>query len=160
MSHDVPERGRLTDALVAYLREHPQLEAFGLLVGDGDVPPEAGWPTGQGQVGTFVASTTVRTQPAVPLHRETVRARHTSWRCRYGIKTIGGARAQADAGADVVRQALVRFKDVRIEMANGDYGVQDAVFESLGPVGKAGVGDTATWEVEDVIDLWLVRATT
>lgn len=159
MSHLVPERGRITDALIAYLRGHAAIGEFGLLIGDGDPPDEAGWPAGTPQEGAFVASSTVRTAPAVPLHREGVRSRHSSWRCRYGLRTIGGVRAQADAAADVVRLAVAAYRDLAIETPSGNWDVQDAVFEQLGGVDPQGTQDqTRTWQVDDVVDLWIVRA--
>lgn len=155
MTNAVPERGRLTDLLVAYLRTHPDLTAFPLVIGDADPPAEAGWPGGQAQVGDFVASTTVRTLPATPLHREPVASRHSSWRCRYGLRTIGAVRHQADAGADVVRASMVALAGQGF--AEFDWGIQDVVYESLGPVEKRGSGDAATWDVDDVVELWIAR---
>lgn len=156
MSSDIFERGRLTDAVVGYLRQHADVVGFPLLVGDGEVPAEAGWVGRQPGVGDFRPSTTVRTGLARPLHRETLNARHTSWRCAYSIRTIGGARSQADAGADVVRQVMSRFKQVTLT-ANGPWVVQDAVYEQLGALERRGSLDQATWEVDDVVDLWVVK---
>lgn len=156
---DLPERGRLTDQVIAYLKAHQELKDWGLVVGDGDPPSNAGWSGSQPGVGRFQASTTVRTSQAVPLHRENVRSRHSSWRCRYGIRTIGALRSHADHAADLTRAALTDFRDLPMDGPAG-WKVQDAVFESLGGVEKRGSGDGATWEVDDVVDLWVVRAAT
>lgn len=154
MSNAVPERGLLTDALVTYLLEHADVLAQGLVVGDGDPPASAGWPGGQAQVAGFTPSVTVRTGPAQPLHRETTASRHASWRCRYSLRTIGAVRKQADDGADEVRAAMVDFRPEPL----AGWKVQDVVYESLGGVDKKGSGDSATFEVDDTVDVWLVRS--
>lgn len=156
---DLPERGRLTDQLLAYLRGHQALLDWGMVVGDGDPPKEAGWSGGQPGVGQFVASATVRTAQAVPLHRETVRSRHSSWRCRYGVRSVGALRSHADHAADLTRAALSDFRDLPMQGPAG-WRIQDAVYESLGGVEKRGAGDNATWDVDDVVDLWVVRSAT
>lgn len=157
--NEVPERGQLTDQMLAYLSGHTGVTGFPLLVGDNDPPFEAGWTGAQPGVGDFTASVTVRTGNAVSLHRDTVRSRHSSWRCRYGIRTVGAVRSQADAAADVARAALVAFRDVAVAGPSG-WHLQDAVYESFGGVEKRGTGDNATFEVDDTIDLWVVRAAT
>lgn len=151
----LPERGRLTDTLLAYLKAHPAVVGFPLVVGDADPPPEAGWPGEPGR-GAFVASVVVDTGQANPLHRDAIASRHTSWTCRYGLRIAGGLRNQADAGADVVRAAMLGF---RVEVAG--FKVQDIVYASLGAVTpKGSEGPTRTFEIADVVDVWLVRATT
>jgi len=156
---DVPQRGRLTDQLLAYLRADTSLSEWGMVIGDGDPPPEAGWSGHQPGVGDFVASATVRTAQAVPLHRETVRNRHSSWRCRYGIRSVGALRPHADHAADLTRAAVVEFRDLPMQGPAG-WRIQDAVYESLGGVEKRGAGDNATFDVDDVVDIWVVRAAT
>lgn len=160
MSRDVPERGRLTDDLITYLAGNAAITAQSLLIGDADVPSGGGWPGGQRTQAAFVATTTVRTGTAVPLHRETVRARHTFWRCRYELTTVGGVRSQADAGADVVRHVMISYQDRVItgSVTSRDWNVTDVVYESLGAVTKRGSDDSATWQVVDTVDIWLVRA--
>ena len=58
-----------------------------------------------------------------------------------------------------MRAALVAFREVAVGGTPG-WRMQDAVYESFGGVEKRGTGDNATFEVDDTIDLWVVRSAT
>lgn len=149
MSLQLIERGRVTDALVEGLRT--VLEPT-LLVGDGQVPNAAGWPGGQPGVGNFVASVTVRTMPGTPNFRDDLRSRHTSWSLGYSLRTIGGARQQADAMADLVRAAVVG-----LAVSVPGWSLTGMLFQVLAPV-VAGSGDHPTYEVDDTVQVLMDRS--
>lgn len=159
MTTTVPARGPLTDALFEHLDSDTTLSARGVLVGDGAVPTAAGWTDPQPGKGEFIASVTLTTLEASPLpHPETVRSRHTSWRCLYGMKAIGGARTQADHAADVARKAAVAFPRGEMDL-DGPWEVTDVICTRLAPVVRVDPTDAPTFEVQDLIEVWITRKT-
>lgn len=153
MATSIPPRGVLTDQLLDYLDGLTELNY--LAIGDGAVNPTAGWSGTPGQ-GVFMPSLTVRTGVAVPLHRDEMRSRHTNWNCGYSLKCVGALRQQADDAADQVRNAVLGFA-LTAGALNTSWSLQDVLFTQLGPVNKIGNDDSATFEIEDSVQLWLSR---
>jgi hypothetical protein len=159
MSELLLPRGIITDALVALLEDSDLLSERSIKVGDGVPPDEAGWPSGKAGTGTFVASVTVSTGDATVRDRDPINSRHSSWVARYGLRTVGAARSQADNAADLVRQACSAFTGQTVAAVDqGVWKVNDAVFNRLAAVTVDKSTDPPTWVVEDVLDVWLDRS--
>lgn len=153
MPAPVPNRGPLTDHLVAFLGAWPDL---GVLIGDGKSADGAGWTGTPGQ-SNFRPSCIVTTRPASPLQRESMRERHHSWACGYQLRTIGGLRKQCDDAADRVRAAVLNLVLPESSPFTTAWSLQDVVFNSLGGVDKVGNDDAATFELVDEVQLWVTR---
>ena len=153
MATSIPPRGVLTDQLLDYLDGLSALNY--LAIGDGAVNPAAGWSGTPGQ-GIFMPSLTVRTGVAVPTARDELRSRHSSWSCSYSLKFVGALRQQADDAADQVRSAVLDFALTAGALSTA-WSLQDVLFSQLGPVNKVGNDDSATFEIEDSVQLWLSR---
>lgn len=154
MSTELVERGQVTDALVTFLAASTALSAKGVLVGDGVTPDAAGWPGGNSDVGSFVASVTVTTGEAQPMHRDTVAGRHASWILQYGLRSVGAARTQADNAADVARKAVLGFNGFALPIP---WVVSSVLFSRLAPVNLAPGSDPPLWQLDDVVQVWVDR---
>jgi hypothetical protein len=154
----LPERGRITDALVEHMKTAADLVTAGILVGDGVAPDEAGWPKGQANVDAFVASTTVETLQAVPNSKDTIHGRHSSWIANYGLRTWGGVRTQADNAADKARAAALGFRaTTALDLQDMPWKITEVMFAQLAPVNPVKGTDPPLWEVIDIVQIWLER---
>lgn len=151
MTNTLPERGPITDALVAHLAA---LEPD-ILVGDGVRPPASGWVGGLPGQGLFKASVLVATLDGVPNMRETVRDRHSSWKLLYRLGTAGGVRKQADDAADAVRARVLSMP--RNAVVPG-WKLVDIVLNRQAPVEPQAPTDHPTFLVNDQVEIWLERS--
>lgn len=158
MSLEVPSRGPLTDALVAWMRASEVLAGATppVLIGDGKVPNAAGWNSGRVGEGLFVSSVTVTTLEASPWATEVLTARHTSWVMPYRLKTISGSRTGADAIADVARAHARAFPRDGLDLG-GNWQVLEGYFDRLAAVNPRGEVDQETWEADDTLYLRVTR---
>lgn len=159
MSHQLPYRGVLTDALVDYLTEAQPLADATILVGDGLVHPDAGWNGTPGQK-HYVRSLTLFTAAATPVPApESLRGRHTSWLCDYTVLLTAGERTHADNGADIARNTLAGFRAKVGELEMGDYvwKLADCYFAALAPVVADHRTEPPTWLVRDTFTVRLER---
>ena len=156
MSHLLLPRGPLTDLLVDHLLAHSLITGSGVIVGDAVVDPRAGWTGTQPGQGDYVASVVVSTGEASRRDVDTVRSRHESWVCRYGIKSIGGARQQADYTADRARAAVLDLPRIEYDFGTR-WRLADIVFSRLAPVEVGGPTDAPNFAVNDVVELWVDR---
>ncbi|MEO6203991.1 MAG: hypothetical protein ABIO67_01205 [Mycobacteriales bacterium] len=147
-------RGVLTDAVLFQFNASDKLSDAGVLVGDGAVPEEAGWPGGQSNIGVFVASVTLDTLEASPRDRDSVRSRHSSWACNYGLKSQGASRTQCDGTADMARNVL---RGQEGELFGPGWVITNVVFTRLGPVVVNRGSDPFIYEVSDVVSVWVDR---
>lgn len=158
MSTSTPDRGRLTDALVAHLVVNNLLAERGIVFGDGEAPAAAGWTGNEPGVGEFVASlvlTTLLSQPTPA--PETLRSEHSSWRMAYQLRATGGTRTQADEAADRGRHAMEDFPADEYNLGEM-WKVQRILFPRLSGVRIQKVSDVAQWISDDVAEVWVFRS--
>lgn len=160
MSTSVPQRGRLTDALVAYLEESTELSTFGILVGDQVAPVGAGYVKGAepGDTDGFVASVTLTTGIAIQGDApDTVRSAHTNWKMVYGLRSVGGSRSQADFAADCARTVTAAFPIEKVDLGDS-WQVQRLLFTRLAPMREQRTTDVPTFVLDDLIEVWVTRS--
>lgn len=159
MSRTVPERGRLTDLLVAHMQADATLTAKDIPVGDGIAPPEGGWAKMQPGEDEFIGYVLLSTGQAVPAPEpETIRAAHATWRCLYGLRGVGGSRQQADFVADKMREAFLTFPTDPVDLGE-TWTIQQLRFERLAAVRPQKQGtDTPEFVVDDLAEIWIARS--
>jgi hypothetical protein len=108
---------------------------------------------------SFVGYVTLSTGQAVPQAApEAIRAAHTSWRCLYGLRSVGGSRTQADFVADQARAAFLDFAPGAQELGE-PWVVQQLRFERLAAVRLQKQGtDTPEFVVDDLAEVWITRS--
>lgn len=159
MSTSLPVRGALTDQLIAYQSEALAGLAIEILVGDGERPVGSGWPATP-QVGDFVSYVTIDTGPGQldASQTPTLASQHSSWLLSYAFLSVGAARRQADAIADVVRNACVSFKE-RSPLTLGveTWAIESVLFTRIGSVDRNTATDPPFWQVQDSMTLKITR---
>lgn len=156
MANNLMDRGKLTDAFVAHMKA--TVPTAIALVGDGAEEPAAGWPGGNVNQGLYVASVVVSTGDATPFSRDGINSRHTSWQASYGLRSIGAARQQADAVADVARAAAIAFSASTADI--GGFTIMDVVFTRLAPVTRNDSTDPPIWQLDDNLTIFVSRQRT
>lgn len=146
----------VTDGLIEHLEQ--ALEPAGVLVGDGVAPVAGGWVGGQPSRGDFVPYLVVATMPATPNQRDPVGRVNSSWLASYNLRTVGGSRQQVEWTADRARALVGTFMLPRNEI-NG-WGLQQAVYATLGAVMRNDSTDPPYWECNDSVALWLEAPST
>lgn len=156
-SSPVPQRGELTDQLLAYLTS--TLMDAGILVGDAIKPAEGGWPS-EPQEGQFTSYVTLGTGPATPATNEpaTLATLHAAWFTSYTLTSVGAVRKQADWVADQARGAALGYAPRTVELGPDAWSVELVLFSRLGPVGKDTSTDPPFWTVLDDVALRITRA--
>lgn len=155
---DLPERGRLTDALLTYLTSTLELTDRPVLVGDAQAPDAGGWPEqGAGQLGDYAPYVTVHTELALPRDPSTAASAHASWAMGYRLRSFGAVRAQADWAADQVRAAMLGFTGRTLQLGPARWQVTAVLFNQLGAVVPNRATDPPTWQVVDAVGIWLDR---
>lgn len=160
MSATLPDRGMLTDQLVAYMQAAPLLSDNGIVFGDQVAPPAAGYHSGAevGDDSGFVASVVLTTGVGLMGEaQETVRSAHTSWKLVYGLRSTGGSRQQADFAADRGRKALAEFPTGDVDLGEG-WVVQKVLFTRLAAMREVRGTDVPTFALDDNIEVWVTRS--
>lgn len=159
MSTSIPQRGRLTDALMEFLTTSTVLADAGILVGDQVAPDGAGYSKGaEPGSSSFISSVTLTTGIAIPGDApDTMRSSHTNWKMVYGLRSVGGSRTQADFTADKGREVVASFP---IEALNlGDqWKVQRLLFTRFAPMREQRTTDVPTFILDDQIEVWATRS--
>lgn len=158
MSFSLPQRGPITDLVIAALQELASAPSP-VLVGDAVKPAGGGWP-GEAQEEDFAAYTVVGTAPArrKPGEPDSLRQGHTSWLMVYTLTSYGAARAQADWCADQVRAAAIALTGVQV-VAGETWLIRLAFFENLAPVTVNTQDDPPTYTITDQLTLDITRST-
>lgn len=159
MSRTVPERGRLTDLLVAHMQGSAVLTDKSILLGDGIAPADGGWSKMQPGEDEFVGYVLLSTGQAVPAPTpETMRGAHTTWRCLYGLRSVGGSRKQADFVADKAREAFLAFPTDPVDLGE-QWNIMQLRFERLAAVRPQKQGtDNAEFVLDDLAEIWITRS--
>lgn len=160
MTAITPERGRLTDVLVAELEAAVDVgePLEGVLVGDHFDPPGSGWTNLEPGERTFVASVVLSTQPAEQLQTNDIRNSGTTWRMRYGLRSTGGARSQCDAAADRARAVVLALDLAPMTMGGRSWTVQQIFFPQLGAIRPVRSTDVPSYVIDDRFEVWLAAS--
>lgn len=160
MSATLPDRGMLTDLMVAHMAGSELLADNHIVFGDQVAPPAAGYHSGAetGDNGGFVASVVLTTGVGLMGEaQETMRSAHTNWKLVYGLRSTGGSRQQADFAADRGRKALAEFPVGQVDLGD-NWKVQRVVFTRLAAMREVRGTDVPTFALDDNIEVWVTRS--
>lgn len=149
----VPERGPLTEALLAALRDR------GVVVGDGELP-DASWVGEPNLPGSEYEPFAVLSELIADRSDGPIGASQGDWRMPYLIELFGVSREQVTAIADRSRGFAEPLRFATFVLGTATYKVQLVRHDNIGQPSAIQVTEPPFWHQQDGITIWIGKEIT
>lgn len=133
------------------------LAAVGKPVGDGALPPHAGWQPDVEAPGANYVPFVVLSEVVASRSWGTLYDSQSDWQLPYVIESFGARRDQASWMADAARKTLVGLAGALVATEDGNYGVMQVHLDSLGQPARIDATQPPTWHSQDGITVWITK---